>query len=298
MANTRVAVAHVRPTWCPTAHLLAEADGLAARALSCGVELVALPGALAWRTVGYTGAVPDDAASGWATLAAHCSAEVDAHQRWMELGERLVSGLLTIAASHGVWLVAGGIPLALDSGVGNAAVVVSPQGELASVQWQTHLNEHQIRLGLVAGDSLSPMDVGWASLGLVVGDDVLFPEVGRVLCLQGATLLVHPGASHSGQSHAMMARLWRDVQANQVFGLESGWAESGQYGAAILGPCELSSDGAGVLASAGDGQADLAVADLLWDRRRQVLDAYPIYDSLHRALYERYLPHLYRQVGT
>ncbi|MCD6302480.1 MAG: hypothetical protein J7M15_03015 [Anaerolineae bacterium] len=59
-------------------------------------------------------------------------------------------------------------------------------------------------------------------LGLVVGGDVLFPEVEHILCLPGAALLVPPGISFQGSRYAMMVRLWRDVQANQVYGLESG----------------------------------------------------------------------------
>jgi len=296
MANTRVAVAHLKPTWCPTANLLVEADDLAARASSQEAEILVLPGGLGWRAVGYTAAVPEDAPSGWGTLARLCSGGTDAHQRWVELGERLISGLLTIAASRAVWLVAGGIPLSLAGSVGNAVVMLSPKGDLASVQWQTHLNEDQIRLGLVPGDTLSLVDLGWTEVGLVAGEDVLFPEVGRILCLQGAGLLVHPAVSHPGQIHAMMARLWRDVQANQVFGVESGWTDSGPYGAVILGPCEITGDGSGVVSSSGNGEPDVAIGDLDWGRRRQVVDEYSIHDSLNPTLYERYLPHLYREV--
>lgn len=293
MSSTRVAAAQIRPCWWPMGRLLEVVDGLAECAVSQGVELLALPSGMGWLAIGHAAGLAQSAPVGWSALADACPDGAMASGRWLEFGAEFVSRLTEIVRRHQLWLVAGGIPLAMADGVGNAAVAFSPEGQLVGTQWQTHLSAHQRRLGLAPGQDLSPVDVSCCRLGLMVDDDVLFPEVGRILCLQGATLLVHPSTSSSGSRNALMARLWREVQANQVFGVEAGYTGEGDHGAAVLGPCELTEDRSGILVHCGDVALGIAVADLHWERRREVIEAYPIYASLNSELYERYLPGVY-----
>jgi len=289
MAISHVAAALMRPSWCTTAEVLEQVELLGDRAVAAEAELLALAGGLAWWPIGYTAGLSRGASNPWQALAKVTVDLPDLRQRCLEVGSRLLTGLMDVAAAHRLWLVAGGIPLPAEEGLGNACVLLAPDGRLAGMQWQTHLDEHQAALGLTPGDSLAPMDADGCPMGLLAGDDHLFPEVARILCLQGASMLVHPGTASAGERAAMMARLWRDVQGNQVFGLEAGYSGPGPFGAAVLGPCELTSDGSGILAQVGGEEPAIAVADLDWGRLRQVVEAYPIHASLNPALYQRYL---------
>jgi predicted amidohydrolase len=293
MDASRVAVALMRPSWCTTADVLEQVGLLAHRAAAEGVGLLVLPSGLGWWPVGYTLGLSEGAADPYPALARAASDAASPGEPWGDVGSRLLSGLVGTAAQRRLGLVAGGIPLPTEGGLGDACVVLSPQGALAGLQWQTHLSVAQSRLGLVAGDAIAPVDLGWCQVGCLPQDDLLFPEVARILCLQGAQVLVHPGTATADGRGALMGRLWRDVQGNQVYGLEAGYVGEGNDGAAVLGPCELTADGSGVLACVGGPEPAIAVADLPWERWRQVVADYPIHAYRNSALYQRYFPALY-----
>ncbi|MHB1293402.1 MAG: hypothetical protein ACYC4R_00255 [Anaerolineae bacterium] len=94
-----------------------------------------------------------------------------------------------------------------------------------------------------------------------------------------------------------MSRLWREVQANQVFGLESALAGGGYWGqAAIYAPCEMLPDGSGVLAqSPCDQGGATVVASLDFTARQRVVDAYPILRLLNPEVAQGDLARLYAQ---
>ncbi len=178
------------------------------------------------------------------------------------------------------------------------ATLLGPEGGIAGTQRQTHLSPKEAVAGLSPGGDLAVFDSPAGRLGLLVHTDVRYPEVARLLCLMGATLLVNPIAVQHAPARDWERRLWREVQANQVFGLEAPLVGNGYGGrATIHAPLGMTPGNDGVLAQASTADGDEAVvADLDYVALQQTIDAYPIYRVLNYRVVRRYLPGLYRDV--
>lgn len=292
-----VVAVQAQPCWLPTP------DALSTRLLElldsgamAEAMLVALPALLGWALVGPVLGLPLAAPYALSALPLGdltSNGVIDALQ-WAMNGTLGVFS--DLARSLGVWLVGGSMPRLGPSGeLCHATPIFDPQGRERAWQVQTHLSSGDSNLGLTAGEDLVVIDVGVGRLGLLLCDDVLYPEVSRILCLLGANVLVHQGAWQQSNRAQWMSRLWREVQANQVFGLESVLAGGGYRGrATVHAPCEMTPDTRGVLAQANREDEDELVGAVL-DRQalQVVVEGYPIYGMMNRDLSRRYLPHLY-----
>lgn len=191
-----------------------------------------------------------------------------------------------LAAGWGVWLVAGSL-LAFDDTdhLHHQATVFAPDGRPVGAQAITHRSPQERAWGVQPWSDLTPVPTAVGVIGLLVGEDVRYPEVGRILALQGATVLVHLSAGSAMGMPARLAGLWREVQANQVFGLEASLAPG--Y-AAVHCPVEMAPDGQGFLADSGHGgEATVVAAALDERRRRELLATYDITRFFNRGWYER-----------
>jgi predicted amidohydrolase len=205
------------------------------------------------------------------------------------------------ASRFGVWLVPGSIIGADGESLVAQAYLFAPDGHIAGRQRQTHLGALEKAWGLARGDSLDVFDTPLGCIGLIVGEDVCYPEVARILALQGATILVHVAALPAPfEEQVWLASLWREVQANQVLGIEAclvgeclGQTYAGS--SAILAPVEMTEGGRGVLAQSVtiDGEQVVA-ADLDFDALQKVVDGYHIFRYFNYDLYARVFPSAYR----
>lgn len=181
--------------------------------------------------------------------------------------------------------------------------IVSPDGEILGEVGQTHRpqagGEH-----LVLAEDLPIWETPIGRVGFLLGDDVLYPEVSRILTLQGAEILIAPRAPIMpyAAEHAM-AGLWQNVQQNQVFGVESGLF--GSYGdvvfdgrAAVYAPCEITPEESGFLPKPGFYVGDGAqIGDFDFWALKHLQETYPLLQGLNRSLYKRYFPSAYRKGG-
>ena len=206
-----------------------------------------------------------------------------------------------LASRFGVWLAPGSIIGADGESLVAQAYLFAPDGHIAGRQRQTHLGALEKAWGLARGDSLDVFDTPLGCIGLIVGEDVCYPEVARILALQGATILVHVAALPAPfEEQVWLASLWREVQANQVLGIEAclvgeclGQTYAGS--SAILAPVEMTEGGRGVLAQSVtiDGEQVVA-ADLDFDALQKVVDGYHIFRYFNYDLYARVFPSAYR----
>lgn len=158
------------------------------------------------------------------------------------------------------------LPDPLDGGIRNLAVVFGPNGERLG---------HQARVMLHAGDEaivtpgstwdVIPTEVG--SLGLMLGSDVLYPEVGRLLAYQGAEILIAVGACPTVELYqkirtGALARM----QDNQLFGMVSFLVGANELAynqqatwlgrSAIMAPQELTPRRNGILVEMGNQRSE------------------------------------------
>lgn len=208
-----------------------------------------------------------------------------------------------LASRFGVWLVPGStvVPGPDGESLVAQAHVFAPDGSVVARQTQTHLGAREKAWGLARGDSLDVFETPLGRIGLIVGEDVRYPEVARILTLQGASILIHVAALPAPfDEEAWLASLWREVQANQVFGVEVclvgdcfGQAYAGR--SAILAPVEMTEGERGILAqtSTTDGEQVVA-AELDFDALQKVVDGYNIFRYFNYDLYAREFPKAYR----
>ncbi len=199
-----------------------------------------------------------------AALARHLAEQGNELRREIE---RLFAEL---ARSYGTYLLVGAGYLPGDGpGQRALALAFSPQGEQIG---------EAARVGLLPGDEgmVTPGDA-WAvvqtpagRLGILLGGDVLYPEVARLLAYRGADVLVVMAATSDPALAARirMAALAR-AQENQVFVLVSFLigndplrGDNAQFTgrSAIMAPAEMTERYTGILAEMGTAAAEGLIA--------------------------------------
>jgi predicted amidohydrolase len=136
--------------------------------------------------------------------------------------------LADAARRHGLFLAAGSVPELGDDGlVYDTALVFDPRGQLAAWHRKAHLYgptlEHTV---FTPGDRLTTFDdPTLGRVGLVVGFDGDFPEVGRALALRGARLVLAPSAFEVESAPA-----WDLLQPAVALTNSQWWVQANQAG--------------------------------------------------------------------
>jgi len=267
-----------------------------------GAKLVALPQNLGMSLLGMLGSVPPGAdrfdiiqTAGYETLAECYQGEgaalVGAYER---IGADL-------AREYQLYLAFGStLMTGQDGRLSDVAYLFGPDGEILGKQRRTHLSSVEDEREWCGGDELFVFDTRVGRIGLVIGYDIYYPEVSRILCLQGANVLIHLHHSMQYSQADWMRRLWREVQANQVYGIESCLVGRKYQGrATVHAPLGITSNGDGILACAtGVMHSEVVVAEIDYVRLQQVVDDYPIYSVLNYEMYRKWLPLLYESGGV
>lgn len=111
--------------------------------------------------------------------------------------------LSRMAKQDGVWLVGGSIPEIDDAGkVYNTSFVFDGQGRQIARHRKMHLFDIDVNGGqrfkesdtFTPGDQVTVFDTPWGKIGLCICFDFRFPELARLMVLQGAQVLVVPAA--------------------------------------------------------------------------------------------------------
>jgi len=142
----------------------------------------------------------------------------------------------------------------------NAAVFVSSKGKI-EVYRKVHLFDRE-KLFFTRGSSFKTVSAGDARLGLLVCYDWVFPEVSRILALDGAQILCHP--SNLVLPYAQDAMRTRCIE-NRVFAITANRIGSEHRGAASLtftGGSQIVDPAGRILASAGDRSESLRVVEI------------------------------------
>ncbi|MDL2280791.1 carbon-nitrogen hydrolase family protein [Selenomonadales bacterium OttesenSCG-928-I06] len=132
-----------------------------------------------------------------------------------------------LAKKYKVYLSAGSIPELDDKGqVFNTAYVFDRAGQQIGKHRKMHLFDINVRGGqqfkesdmLTAGNSVTVFDTEFGKMGLCVCYDFRFPELARLMVLQGAEIILVPGAFNmtTGPIHWELLFRSRAVD-NQVF---------------------------------------------------------------------------------
>lgn len=221
------------------------------------------------------------------------SAGTDGFSVWMDF-------FAAAALSNRVYLCPGTFIAPCDGGFEHRAPVFSPDGDLLTVQLQTHVSDAESQAGMTVGTDLAVVDVCGRKVGIAIGTDAWYPEVGRILALLGVDTILAPTAVPAPYTVWHQTRgLWQIIQQNQIFGVEASlggrWLGTTYQGRSrVFGPVEVTPDGRGVLGEVtsesveGKMTTSLDLADLDAARR-----AFPIFDHFNIGVYETRLADAY-----
>jgi predicted amidohydrolase len=164
---------------------------------SCDAELVVMPELFAWQNA---------ALEAGPSLAAEIALATAALAR-------------EVATSH-IHIVAG-LPEIFDGALVNTAVLIGPDGVLGSYR-QAHVDP---AMGWAApGDGFPVFDLPFGRIGLLLGEDLFYPEAARVLARKGVDCIACPATWRSDWHHALM--LTERSAENHVTIVAAGRADS------------------------------------------------------------------------
>jgi len=181
-----------------------------------------------------------------------------------------------VAREHDMTVVAGSGYVFDDEigGLANQAVVFGPDGQILGRQVKVSLSEDDEPLAL-AGRGWATIDTPVGRIGILMGNDALYPEAGRLLAYEGATMLLGLGAcSGDRMHHKVRAGLLARVQENELYGMVSFLVGRNPIGmsdrhelagqSAILAPSDFTPGGTGVMVQLGTTSSE-GVITAEWD---------------------------------
>ncbi len=268
------------------------------RAAHDGAELIVLPNRLSFSLLGmFAPDAPAEMSFVELASAQHLdSVRALLHSHADYLLEFYLHIFQSLAERTERWL-APGTTLELHKGeLFNTALLFSPEGKIVGRQRQTHRSLEERAWGLSAGDELRVFTTDVGRIGVVIGEDLHYPEVSRILALQGANILVHPTSAElfrrngSAGDEQHLVDLWREVQSNQIFGVQANLVSANFRGrSAVYAPVEYHGDNSGIVARAEtDDRAEIISAELDFEGLQKVVDEYPIFDFFNYDLYKRF----------
>lgn len=130
------------------------------------------------------------------------------------------------AKELGLYVVAGSVPLSSEGKVYNASFVYNDKGECIAKHRKTHLFDINVPGGqyfmesdtFTAGKDVTAFNTPWGKMGLMICYDIRFPELSRLLALEGVQAIFVPAAFNmtTGPAHWEMSFRMRALD-NQVF---------------------------------------------------------------------------------
>ncbi|MDQ4078556.1 MAG: carbon-nitrogen hydrolase family protein [Chloroflexota bacterium] len=179
-----------------------------------------------------------------------------------ELTGRYIHFWCELAREYRMVIVAGTLLAETEEGViQHRAGVFDKDGGLLGWQPKLHLTAEESAVASV-GDTLTPFDTAFGRLGVLVGNDILFPELARALAYRGCIGILHPTLARDDDAwrrHQMVAKA--RAQENQLFIAQSfligtddifvGPSKEVAGRSSVLAPIELSIRGDGVMGMIG-----------------------------------------------
>jgi len=194
-------------------------------------------------------------------------------KRSQELRDAYVEILGRLAREFGTAIVAGSLYIYdnEEDAVRNRSYVFDVAGEVVGYQDKLNLTADERDLA-TPGSAVNVLDTRYGRLGILIGLDALYPEVARLMTIQGADLLIGVVASPGvAPARTIRSALALRAEENQVFaacsfllgpnhlGRENREEFYGQ--SALLAPISLTQKGDGIVIQAGTDRTEGIISD-------------------------------------
>ena len=177
----------------------------------------------------------------------------------------LLAAAQQVARRHGVWLLPGTLPMALDGRIFNRAPLIAPDGGVAFQDKHVMTRFEAEQWGVAAGAPPSVFATPWGRIGIAICFDAEFPHLVRAQVEAGAWLILVPSCTDTlaGYHRVRLACAARAME-NQCFVVmaptvgEAPWCgtlDHNRGAAGVFGPLDHGFADDGVLA---EGALDAA----------------------------------------
>lgn len=198
------------------------------------------------------------------------------------------------ARDNKVYLIGGSIP-ELDNGIiYNTSLAFNPDGELIGKHRKMHLFDVELASGLTfkesdaigRGDNVTVFDTEYCRMGLAICYDIRFPELMRLMAIEGAEIIIIPAAFNMTTGPAHWDILFR-VRAldNQVFMVGASPARDTNSGYVAYGNSIVVAPWGDIIESAGEEEG-IIYADLDSSLINRVRKELPLLKHRRTDVYE------------
>ncbi|GAB1420254.1 nitrilase [Anaerolineales bacterium] len=141
--------------------------------------------------------------------------------RYTDMAQRVPGPTINIIAQRandfGIYVAFGMVTKEkVESVLYNSAILVGPSGELVEVYNKIHLRGEE-RMAFREGFKLPVADTDIGNIGLMIGDDLAYPEVARSYALDGAQLLCVLGSWEASDIDQWKTYLRARSYENSIF---------------------------------------------------------------------------------
>lgn len=212
----------------------------------------------------------------------------------MERGETWQK-LSALAKKYQIYLSVGSVPEKDEEGhVYNTAYVFDPQGNQIAKHRKVHLFDIAVKGGqcyqesatLTAGDQITVFDTKFGKMGICICFDCRFPEIVRLMTLQGARVILVPAAFNmtTGPAHWELMFRGRAVD-NQCYMIGTSDARDEQAGYVSWGHSLVVSPWGDVVAQM-DEKPGIQITEIDMDRVEAIREQLPLLSARRTDLYE------------
>jgi len=198
-----------------------------------------------------------------------------------KLTPRAIEEFGKAAKQWGAWYV---LNLAEQNGgrLYHTAFVVGPDGSVVNRYRKVHLTENEARWA-TPGNDYCVVELPFGNVGIMLGHEVRFCEVARILTCMGADVIAVPSA----WQHPRESRLFLRERAleNKIFAIAAN-----RLDASLAGESKIVLPNGGVASQAGQGQTDyiFQYLNLVWARDKQIRPGTDLIKNRRPQFYGRF----------
>ena len=224
------------------------------------------------------------------------SAFVEFAMKW---DDPFLTEIAGAAKELGLYVVAGSIPLLSEGKIYNASFVYNDKGECIAKHRKTHLFDINVEGGqyfmesdtFTAGKDVTAFNTPWGKFGLIICYDIRFPELSRLLSLEGVQAIFVPAAFNmtTGPAHWELSFRMRALD-NQVFMVGCAPARDMESSYTAWGH-SMVTDPWGAVVGQMDETEGILTVELDMDRVKTVRQQLPLLEHFRADMYQvRLLP--------
>ncbi|AXV38147.1 MAG: carbon-nitrogen hydrolase family protein [Methanobacteriaceae archaeon] len=221
------------------------------------------------------------------------------NQKFVEYSEeqsnsKTLKKISEVAGDCGVYIIAGSIPESQGDRIYNTSFTFNPEGKVIAVHRKLHLFDINIPGSiyfmesdtLSAGDKVTVFDSKYGKIGVAICYDLRFPEIFRLMALNGANLIIVPGAFNmkTGPAHWEVLTRSRAVD-NQVFVVAASPARNEDLSYVAYGNSMIVGPWGEVITCAGEGE-EIIYADLKLSEVEKVRSELPLLKNRRTDIYD------------